>query len=765
MSNLDAAVTAIANFLLNDPINEGVYEQLDGLFEQLIRLAQNHFADPTRSVCLSDVAPFAHCVFRHVLRLHQRLQDPGENEVDMHASASEAQHALAKLLRLSFDDECRKVQVSLGLVSTIAEWLVVDLAVFGFQQHKITKETRRAIGNCLTNLTYGNVFAKKTLCAHDGFLRDVTRLIDSNPESVQSYGALIRNLSWNADTTMIQALSQTVPSLARTVVRLHNTQGLLVRKDLMDDGKCKCLFATVSGLWNLSSHSMENKRAMCETPEFLIRLISNLSNEPDKILLVENYSGVLKYLAGYIADREDLLHLVHEVKIVRHLLGLLNSSSFTVILNALGALGPLSAKDTRTQLKLIHSEPARLILDSLRNSVREDVRNAVKIVLTNLNSSPLAGYSMSMPSGNMSSRSAYSTGRRGMRLSSERNDLACVTSNQRLLPQRQGWQYYIQSPDDERRQSTDSYFGTFPYSRRNGPSVDRTKNTRESPTPLEMDSSALATGLGSLQSLSAEIPSGWQSNITTARNSGIQSPFSPSNLPDSPSDLFIDKLDGNTFENSNILADAIESVMPKPRATKTEPSTNDDCTILDECIARVLPKPRRRDMLETSTLLQNTSTLEKVRDVSELNSIPQNNEDHFEDNYCIGDLTNDLIDVSLPKDVDDEFEAEHLEIDCTETARSSSTSRIPASNRLSNDYSKSTMRSVRVSPFNYKHPTSIESAANVSSSDEKNMKTSLANTKISNFSKMPKDMIYAQYFILNKSLLNQYQIVTYRIDR
>ncbi|KAI6203463.1 hypothetical protein M3Y94_00559600 [Aphelenchoides besseyi] len=727
MSNLDAVVTAIANFQLDGPINDGVYGKLDDLFQQLIHLAQNHFADPTRSVCLSDVATFTHCVFRHVLRLHQRLRDTGENELDMHVSASEAHHALTKLLRLSFDDECRKVQVSLGLVSTIAEWLVVDLAVFGFQQHKITKETRRAIGNCLTNLTYGNVFAKKTLCAHDGFLRDVTKLIDSIPESVQSYGALIRNLSWNADTTMIQALSQTVPSLARTVVRLHNSQELVGRKDVMDDGKCKCLFATVSGLWNLSSHSTENKRAMCETPEFLIRLISNLSNEPDKILLVENYSGVLKYLAGYIADREDLLHLVHEVKIVRHLLGLLNSSSFTVILNALGALGPLSAKDTRTQLKLMHSEPARLILDSLRNSVREDVRNAVKIVLTNLNSSPLAGYSMSMPSGNMSSRSAYSTGRRGMRLSSERGDLACVTSNQRLLPQRQGWQYYIQSPDDERRQSTDSYFGTFPYSRRSGPSVDSSssKSTREPPTPLEMNSSsALATGLGSLQSLTAEIPSGWQSNITTAKNIHRICPIRRLICSTRILTAMLSRI-------RIFLADAIESVMPKPRTTKTEPSTNDDTTILDECIARVLPKPRRHDMLEKSTLLQNTSTFEKVRDASELNSIPQNHEDHFEDNYCIGDLTNDLIDVVLPKDVDDEFEAEQLEIDCTETARSSSTSRIPASNRLSNGYSKSTMRSVRVSPFNYKHPTSTESTANVSSSDEKNMKASLANTKIS----------------------------------
>lgn len=92
------------------------------------------------------------------------------------------------------------------------------------------------------------------------------------------------------------------------------------------------------------------------------------------------------------------MKIVHEAKIVKHLLSLLSSSSFTVILNTLGVLATLVARDQRTQLKLVQSEQARLILEKLRNSNRDDIRNAVRIVLTHLNSSPLSGFAMTLPS-------------------------------------------------------------------------------------------------------------------------------------------------------------------------------------------------------------------------------------------------------------------------------------------------------------------------------------------------------------------------------
>jgi hypothetical protein len=164
---------------------------------------------------------------------------------------------------------------------------------------------------------------------------------------------------------MTQALAKTVPALARAAaIRLQDLhRDVFTPKNLHDENKA--LLAVLSALWNLASHSLDNKRAICETQAFLFLLIINLTNNPDKTPFVENATGILKYVSGYISEREHLLKNVHEAKIVKHLLSLLSSSSFTVVLNALGSLGALVARDQRTQLKLVQSEQARLWLNRL----------------------------------------------------------------------------------------------------------------------------------------------------------------------------------------------------------------------------------------------------------------------------------------------------------------------------------------------------------------------------------------------------------------
>jgi hypothetical protein len=97
---------------------------------------------------------------------------------------------------------------------------------------------------------------------------------------------------------MSQALTKTVPALSRAAtIRLQELHpDIFSRKDTHDDNKS--LLAVLSALWNLASHSIENKRAICETQAFLFLLIINLTNDPDKILFVENGTGILKYIAG-----------------------------------------------------------------------------------------------------------------------------------------------------------------------------------------------------------------------------------------------------------------------------------------------------------------------------------------------------------------------------------------------------------------------------------------------------------------------------------
>ena len=139
-TSLDAVLRAIGAFSADVIVDDQTFSRLEELFIALERFTQHGFADPTRSVCLTDVAPFARVVYRHILRLRAYLQqqrsteerrnDDGNGEDDdaereerdeailvveaLHASTADAQNSLPKLLRLSFDEECRKAEAALG---------------------------------------------------------------------------------------------------------------------------------------------------------------------------------------------------------------------------------------------------------------------------------------------------------------------------------------------------------------------------------------------------------------------------------------------------------------------------------------------------------------------------------------------------------------------------------------------------------------------------------------------------------------------------
>lgn len=85
---------------------------------------------------------------------------------------------------------------------------------------------------------------------------------------------------------MSEVLSSTVPALTRAVIRASEQR---------DE---KCLLATLSALWNLASHSVENKRVMGENEEFLRLIISLLSADLKHINLIESASGIIKYISG-----------------------------------------------------------------------------------------------------------------------------------------------------------------------------------------------------------------------------------------------------------------------------------------------------------------------------------------------------------------------------------------------------------------------------------------------------------------------------------
>lgn len=62
-------------------------------------------------------------------------------------------------------------------------------------------------------------------------------------------------------------LSASVTALARASLRAYRA------------AESKCLCATLSALWNLASHSRDNKKAICEESGFLEMLIELLTND------------------------------------------------------------------------------------------------------------------------------------------------------------------------------------------------------------------------------------------------------------------------------------------------------------------------------------------------------------------------------------------------------------------------------------------------------------------------------------------------------
>ncbi|KAL3998391.1 hypothetical protein ACH3XW_14855 [Acanthocheilonema viteae] len=175
---------------------------------------------------------------------------------------------------------------------------------------------------------------------------------------------------------MSAILAPSVPALVRASLRAYRT------------AESKCLCATLSALWNLASHSRDNKKALCEEPGFLEMLIELSTNDAQHTALVEPATGVLKYASMYLAVVGTVQYLstsVIHVMMLR-LIDLLNSPSFTVIGNALGILSQLLAKGHQLRSLIVLNHKAMLLLNHLRNSTRDDIRNPVKTILNYLNS-------------------------------------------------------------------------------------------------------------------------------------------------------------------------------------------------------------------------------------------------------------------------------------------------------------------------------------------------------------------------------------------
>ncbi|CAJ0565416.1 unnamed protein product, partial [Mesorhabditis spiculigera] len=381
------------------------------------------------------------------------------------------------------------------------------------------------------------------------------------PMLTQVYAGLIRNVSWMADSKMFELLSPTCPAVAEAFVDAYKKAIVqnMSNKEARDR-EMAAVSATLSALWNLASHSTDNKKAICKTEFCLTYLVELLTPNAKATLIVESATGVLKYATQYVSSAP--CHAQIRASLLPPLLPMLNSSSFTIISNTVSAIDNLIVHDPNLQNYL--REQAYSQLNTLRNSQRDDIRALVKRVLNHLNNAAMYTSQQynSMMSASMGGDMLHSASPRYMdnrlltlrasraspgapalpqqtmsiynrssslprhfsnRITPLNGNPAMVNSQFQKSPDHISQRSYLQSNETSQESGVVGDDG----SQLDGElhEIEPTESLRVSPS----------TSTQSLGSLMPEVnTSGWESVVDTADNSARLSPVSPSDLPDSP---------------------------------------------------------------------------------------------------------------------------------------------------------------------------------------------------------------------------------------
>ncbi|XP_039104076.1 adenomatous polyposis coli protein 2 isoform X2 [Hyaena hyaena] len=247
--------------------------------------------------------------------------------------------ATCAVMKLSFDEEYRRAMNELGGLQAVAELLQVD-----YEMHRMTRDPlnlalRRYAGMTLTNLTFGDVANKATLCARRGCMEAIVAQLASESEELhQVVSSILRNLSWRADINSKKVLREvgSMTALMQCVLRAS---------------KESTLKSVLSALWNLSAHSTENKAAICQVDGALGFLVSTLTYkcQSNSLAIIESGGGILRNVSSLIATREDYRQVLRDHNCLQTLLQHLTSHSLTIVSNACGTLWNLSARSARDQ--------------------------------------------------------------------------------------------------------------------------------------------------------------------------------------------------------------------------------------------------------------------------------------------------------------------------------------------------------------------------------------------------------------------------------
>lgn len=265
--------------------------------------------------------------------------------------------AVCVLMKLSFDEEHRHAMNELGRKATrgissqelgqglsgglqaIAELLQVDCEMYGLTNDHYSVTLRRYAGMALTNLTFGDVANKATLCSMKGCMRALVAQLKSESEDLQQViASVLRNLSWRADVNSKKTLREVGSVKALMECALE------VKKE-------STLKSVLSALWNLSAHCTENKADICAVDGALAFLVGTLTyrSQTNTLAIIESGGGILRNVSSLIATNEDHRQILRENNCLQTLLQHLKSHSLTIVSNACGTLWNLSARNPKDQ--------------------------------------------------------------------------------------------------------------------------------------------------------------------------------------------------------------------------------------------------------------------------------------------------------------------------------------------------------------------------------------------------------------------------------
>ncbi|KAG7513475.1 adenomatous polyposis coli protein 2 [Solea senegalensis] len=281
--------------------------------------------------------------------------------------------AMCAIMKLSFEEEYRRAMNELGGLQVVADLIHLDQDMYGMQNDPINMALRRYAGMAMTNLTFGDVVNKATLCSKKSCLQALVAQLSSDSEELhQVVSSILRNLSWRADISSKRVLRDIGCVSALMTCALQAT-------------KESTLKSLLSALWNMSAHSIDNKVAICSVDGALGFLVSTLTYrcQTNSLAIIESGGGILRNVSSLIAAREDYRQILRDHNCLQTLLQHLRSHSLTIVSNACGTLWNLSARSPKDQ-ELLWDLGAVSMLRNLIHSKHKMIAMGSAAALRNL---------------------------------------------------------------------------------------------------------------------------------------------------------------------------------------------------------------------------------------------------------------------------------------------------------------------------------------------------------------------------------------------